>query len=355
MSKPVKTKIANAIQQNITVIGGCSLVLLASLMTGCGGGGGGSSSSSPSSSSGETSNTPPDSGSSATGNRVSRILYDLDNNGIYEGERSFSYDSDGRVVAENYTYHDDSVTDTNFDGFSIGAPNYNETTAYSYDSDGLVSLWTVTDPTGHTEISYNYGTDKLIDTELLRFFDNGGALLQSISYELINTNNQLTHWDSHMSSSGSLFQSDDLTHDPSGRVQMDVLTQGIKQTESTYTYSASGKILNLNRVSSAYHSDIDFEYDSDNRLTARISRSDEKNNAYRWSYAYDGSGRQSEWLIDKLDDGSTEAAVRYEYEDGPCATVFIWAPRSEPNFVVSTTVPYAPGSGYAQIPVCVTQ
>jgi len=65
----------------------------------------------------------------------------------------------GNIVAEKCTYQDDTVTDTNFDGFSIGAPNYNETTAYSYDSDDLLSLWSVTDTAGRTKVQFFWLND----------------------------------------------------------------------------------------------------------------------------------------------------------------------------------------------------
>jgi len=352
MSKPLTAVVKNRIQKKMFTTGGNFLVLVAALLTACSHGNG----SSPAPQPDGTLNPPPDSQNNETGNRISRILYDLDNNGTYEGERSFSYDNDGRLIAENYVYHDDGMSDTNFGSFSIGAPNYNEATSYSYDSEGLLSLWSITDPTGRIEFSYGYDPNQFIDTHLLSFFDNSGALLQSISFDMTVTGNELTHWESRISSTGSISQSDDLTYNASGQVKTDLLDQGGQQTESTYTYSATGKILNIQLTNiqppNLYTSDVDFEYDPAGRLTSRLSHGNELRDIYRWSYHNDESGRQREWLVDLLDDGSIEAVARSEYEDGPCISAFIWAPRGEPNFVASPATPYAPGSGYAVIPVC---
>lgn len=339
--------IATAFQNERQTIKSCAVILIASLITACGGGGHGSSTPPDT-----TQNPPPGSFGSQTGKRLARILYDLDNNGVYEGERTFSFDNDGRVTAENYTYHADATPDTTFGSFSIGAPSYNETVAYDYNAEGLVALWSITDPSGRTEFSNEYGTNNLIDSQTLSFFDNGGALLQSISFNLTNENNQLTRWDSRIASAASAFQSDVLTYDAAGRVQSDVLTQGSNQTESIYTYSATGKIFNIKKTGPAYHGNINFEYGAGDRLSARVSSADEVSDAYRWRYQYDANGLLSEEQIDLLDDGTAEASMRYEYEDGACSAVFIWAPRGEPNFVKSATRPYAPGSGYAVIPVC---
>lgn len=367
MFSSARTKLSCLIQQGTKTVS--PIILVTTLIASCGGGNQSSPSTSDNtpqissssikseSSSTFSSNTAESTSSSTSsnenGSRVANIFYDLDNNGVYEGNRRFRYDIEGRVIAEDYTYVDDTIEDADFGRFSIGAPAWDETTLYTYNADGTISFMSVADSTWLTEFRYEYDANRNVEKQFLNFFKNGN-LEQSISYEMTNNNNQLIRWDLYMSPSISSYQSDELTLNANGQIEKDVLTQtqGGKKVESSYTYNSLGKILNIQRIDGFYQNNIDFEYDANNRIVARISRADAKNTAYRWIYYYNASGHQSEWLIDLLDDGSTQAKVRIEYESGPCKPVFIWAPRSEPNFIASPNLPYAPGSGYAQVPVC---
>ncbi|MFZ5593247.1 MAG: hypothetical protein ACOY4D_03095 [Pseudomonadota bacterium] len=314
------------------------------------------------------SNTPPgpnpgagnsSGGGSASAHRISRIRYDLDNNGDIDSVRTFSYDADGRVVAEHYTYTGDGIADTDFGSFSIDAPPGDQTVTYTYDSAGLLQLWSNVDASGgRIDSRYEYGDDTLVDRYTIDMFAAHGALTNSTYFELDYTGTQLTGWRHYIDGGGTLMQSAALTHNAGGQVQSDLLTVAMTgaQTRTDYTYTPVGKV-DLVRQSdpaagSAFFNEHDYTYDSANTLVAEIITSSNPGDGYRWDYTVNGDGQRTQWRIDLGSDLTVEAVVHIEWEAGSCRQTFFWAPRAHPNFVATTTIPYVPGSGYAVLPVC---
>lgn len=313
------------------------------------------------------SNTPPgpnpgagnsSGGGSASAHRISRIRYDLDNNGDIDSVRTFSYDADGRVIAEHYTYTGDGAADTDFGSFSIDAPPDDQTVTYTYDSAGLLQLWSTVDASGdRIDSRYEYGNDALVDRYTLDMVNAQGALTNSMVFELDYTGTQLTGWRHFINSGGTLMQSAALTHNAGGQVQSDLLTVAMTsaQTLTEYTYTAAGTIDRVRQsdpASSAFFNEHDYAYDSGNALVAKISTGSSTDDDYRWDYTVNGDGLRTQWRIDLGSNLTVEAVVHIEWESGPCRQTFFWAPRAHPNFVAAATVPYVPGSGYAVLPVC---
>jgi len=295
-------------------------------------------------------------GGTASNRRLSRVLYDLDNNGTVDGVTEFSYDNDGRVIQETYTYTADGTADTDFKSFSIGAPAYNQTVTYTYNGAGLLTTLSTTDPSGRTDMVYDYGADTLVDQLTLEIYNTSGALTEQDNFNLTYNAGQLTAWDFRLGDN-TMIQSDALTYNASSQVQSDVLTQamGGSQALSEYTYNTAGMIASIHKTkpsSTSYFINVDFEYDAFGLLSARVATGNKFDDKYRWDYTYGDNDELQTKAIDLGSNGTPEATVTAEWEDGACRTVFLWAPRAEPNFVANAALPYAPASGYAVIPVC---
>lgn len=301
------------------------------------------------------------SGNEVTGNRrILRLNYDLDNNGIIDSVRSFNYDSDGRIVAEDYVYSGDGTPDTNFGSFSIDGPAYNQSVTYSYNSAGLLNVWSTTQQGSRTDMVYDYGADALTDQLALDTYNSSGALIDHSVFNLSYTAGSLTGWEFRLGDN-TLIQSNALTYSISTQVQSDLLTQTLGGAQSLfeYTTSATGKIDLIHTSNpesgSTFFNDVDFVYDTADRLVSRVTTSSKTADNYRWNYAYDSNDELTTKQIDLASNGTIEATITAEWEDGACRTVFSWAPRAEANFVASATIPYAPSSGYVVIPVCSSQ
>lgn len=297
-------------------------------------------------------------GGSANAHRITRMRYDLDNNGTIDSVRTFSYNADGRVVAEHYTYTGDGSPDTDFRNFSIDAPSGSQTTNYTYDSSGLLQLWSIVDASGaRTDSRYEYGNDKLIDRYTIDTFNAAGGLTGTVYFQMDNMGTRLTDWRLYVDGNSTPSQNAALTYNAGGQVQSDLLTVATAgtQTLTTYAYNAAGRIQSVRQSTpsnSAFFSEHAYTYSSANTLSAIIATGNSANDIYRWDYTVNSDGLNTEWRIDLDSNQTVEAIVYIDWESGPCLQTFIWAPRAHPNFVAGGNVPYAPGSGYAVLPTC---
>lgn len=346
-----------------------SVALVVAVLAGCGGG----ESSSPAGSGsnngsgntggnngGNTGSGGSGSGSGQTGMRVSRILYDFDNNGTFEGERRITYFSDGRIAAETYVYTDDGTPDTNLGSFTLSGPkdNQNQDITYTYSPNG--TLFTVAyDSSGHhMRDTYTYDANGMV-TRLDSFTqDSSGALISSLAWVHSLNGLQLNQYKLYLSGSNTALLDYTINYNGAGQVDTDLQTVSGsgQQNMRTYTWRSDGKISAIDETDPApgatYQASIKFTYDSNSHLVSRLYATTYQNETYRWDWVLDNNGLPIEKRVDLSANGTVEAVVRYEYEQGPCTKVYLWYPRSEPNFVINTAVPYKPGTGYVEIPVC---
>lgn len=288
--------------------------------------------------------------STSTGShRIKRMIYDLENNGTTDGIREFIYNDQGYLTSENYTYVGDSDVDTDFISFFIDAPSYDSSSNISYDTSNHVVLITSISETGSSESAYEYGIDDLLDQYTEKTFDVNGELKTDLKYGVIYSDSLLVRWEMFLD--GSLSQYNDLSYDNSG-----LGTSNLHNTVGLleYTYNESGYISRIRNtvptLSDLEIYSVDFEYDAEAHLISRITQGSDLN--YRWDYTYSDDGLQQSWKIDLSSDGSIEAAVTIEWEEGSCEEAFYWVPLAEPNFLLNEDYPYAPGSGFIKNNEC---
>lgn len=301
----------------------------------------------------------PGGGIGSSTQRLLRLRYDLDNNGVIDAVRTFDYDADGRVIDEQYVYTDDGSADTDFDTFSIDAPPHDQHVTYAYTATGLLERWTIADEPGEREENvYQYGSDALVDRYAVDLFDAQGALAGNIAFTLDQSGTQLIGWESIASNGATPIQRDELRYDSAGRVGSDLLTTTLTgaQRLTTYTYTASGRIDTIRQSDPAPNSptliEANYVYDTLDRLTRVSFTGPTAGERYTWTYEVNSNGLRTQWRIDMGSNQTVEAVIHSEWEAAPCRHVFLWAPRAHPNFVADESVPYAPGSGYAVQPVC---
>lgn len=88
-------------------------------------------------------------------NRISKISYDFDLNGISDAEESFSYDSNGRITERNYLYIDDGVEDVyRMASLEWGGDTSEGSHMYRYNDSGLVIF---------SEVNFIYKKAKLLE------------------------------------------------------------------------------------------------------------------------------------------------------------------------------------------------
>lgn len=290
--------------------------------------------------------------------RVTRVRYDFDNNGIFEGERVYNYDTSGRIASVDYTYTSDGVTDTDFRSFSI-APKINEQVDVVYGADGRVQRWLTDSTASAAEFAYVWRSDGRLDDATLTITAKAQSLtvVQDLAFSY-NTGNLLAQWvqtgsvagtnttiTTGLSYTGSVLSSD------LGTTAFTTSTgqSGSSQDRHEYTWTASGK-LDLVRVTvptnPAYLSRDDYQYDANDRLSAHVHLPNDPADNATWRYLYDGSSdRVTTWTIDMASNGSTEARMEIEWESGACQVAYAWAPRARPNFVATGHAPHVPGTG----------
>ena len=293
--------------------------------------------------------------------RVARLLYDFDNNGIFEGEAQFTYDATGRVILENYVYTDDSAPDTDFRTFTIGGSTENMTTSYSYDANGLLETWVIDQGGDRFTTTYTYSNDRLVTAVNTVFEDNTGAETARITSELSYTGTRLDRYTAVTMILGlpgqGISDTYDLSYDGAGLLASDLMTSVLgAQSEQTYSWRVDGNIdmiQNTNPDPAINFTEIvDFIYDVNNRLITRQVLANDPGDDYKWDMVYDSADRLIEERIDLDSDGSVEAVVQSQWEDGPCAPVFLWTLRAEPNFKADPASLYLPGTGYAVFSIC---
>lgn len=328
-------------------------------LSACGGGGG--SGSSPSGTDPDTGdNTPDEPGPPGTGQRVRVVHYDFDHNGTAEGRAELSYDSAGRIERIDYRYSDDGTPDTDFLSFSLDFGAENNTHEYAYDEEGYISSIVMTSPSSRIVNLYTWNDQGLITDYSIEFYAPAGGLQNIVRYELIYDNGQLTGWNETFEPTG-MPQSDlaegVIAYDPVTALPMMISRTGRPggmREDTDLVFSDGGQVSSLTTTTPsipAYESNISFVYSTQGRITERNVLPDDPAQTYSWLFTYNGSLMQQQ-LIDMGSNGSYEAALSYEWEEGLCAQIMIWAPRAEPNFIATGNEPFIPGTGYARLDYC---
>lgn len=325
------------------------LALLISLgLTGCGGGDDGAAAGSGAGTGAGTGTG----ASTATPQRVARLRYDFDANGVVEGELVVTYDAVGRVATETYTYTDDGTPDTVFGSFSIGAAQQNFANTYRYDANDRLQQLVMVEA-GNT-ITSTYGRDAEGWVTALDMAFADSSLPYSLVFTVTPSGALPTQVLMQITAAGTTqdVQRHDLAYDAAGRVSTDTTTtlSTGSSTALAYTWDASGHAQTITQTdgNGATVSTVTLERDASNRPLSRLT-TQAMGSPYRWRWDYTALT----WTIDLGDNGSTEAIVHTVLESGPCLPTVMWQPGAEPNAPASDTLPVIPGAGYAVLPYCV--
>lgn len=309
------------------------------------------------------------SGSPGGVQRIRLMHYDFDNNGTPEGRAEASYDSDGFLMSIDYRYRDDGMPDTDFRTFSLGFGAEDRTEDYDYDDEGRIISLAQTTSSSRINNIYTWNDENLITDYTIEIYDSSGGLQNTVRFDLTYESGRLARWNEEFELTGS-----GATPLAEGEITYDAMTglpsmlsretSGGSTEDTALTFNAGGQIDSIITTSPdipGFESSVQFSYADQGNANAdagdileRRALPDDPADNYSWVFTYDG-GLLREHLIDMGSDGTHEAVIVSEWEDGTCRQSFIWGPRAEPDFIAEGNEPYIPGTGYARLDYCDTR
>jgi YD repeat-containing protein len=279
------------------------------------------------------------------------MRFDYDNNGSFEGLSEFFYDADGRISEERYSYVDDGVADLHQAGTLqsyLGREDLDNTTSYTYDTDGRLQSWVISDSLNTTTISYSYDANGLI-TRVDEVNQSGsGALLFSSYHVLEYSGQQLIRHTQYDASDSSRLSTYQIYYDNSGYVVTNQMNSNLSSYESllSYSYLSNGLTDRIDEIapSPSSTSELAAEYAYNN--AGQVTRFDLHVADFRWERLFGANGKVSEVRVDNALDGSVDAVVSIEWEQAVCTPVLLWNPRAFVYMKAEPPSPYLPGTGY---------
>ncbi|MET0050956.1 MAG: hypothetical protein ABW095_07720 [Candidatus Thiodiazotropha sp.] len=342
------------------------------LMPACGGGGGGggggdeqgsTDSEDPVVDDGD--GTSDETGSGGTGSRVSRVRFDFDNNGVFEGVREYEYASDGKIIQERYTYTDDGTADVELGNAltlsnSIDVDSVDETVSYAYDSEGRLQTWVGYNNETRQTCRYTYNADDLITRIDVTIEDGSGAITSQYQHALSYSGQRLVEHTMTMDGETSPTLEFAIVYDAAGYVIENNMTttQSGLVSRYAYTYLANDRtdtITDTVPTLSAYRMAFEFGYNVDDQPAYLNFITEGTGNDSRYSFVeqYDADGRHVTRQVDDRIDGTIDAVVEIEWEEMACVPVLDWHPRTLVPDPVDSTSPYKPGTGYVWLRHCI--
>ncbi len=315
-----------------------SIIALFSV-SGCGGGGGGTAS---------PNDIATPQGSSQ---RVVRMRFDYDNNGTFEGLSEFFYDASGRITEERYSYVDDGVADLHQAGTLqsfLGREELDNTTSYTYDANGRLQSWVISDSLNTTTTSYSYDANDLI-TRVDEVNQSGtGAVLFSSYHMLDYSGQQLIRHTQYDTSDSSRISTYQIYYDGSGYVVTNQMNSNLSSYESllSYSYLSNGLTDRIDEIAPDPSSTSELAAEYAYNAAGQVTRFDLHVADFRWERLFSADGKVSEVRVDNAMDGSVDAVVMVEWEQAACTPVILWNPRAFVYMKAEPPSPYLPGTGY---------
>ncbi|MET0007642.1 MAG: hypothetical protein ABW124_15635 [Candidatus Thiodiazotropha sp. 6PLUC9] len=341
-------------------------LLTALLSSGCGGGGGGGGdNTTPDSDSGTTEDnvdsddTQPD---TQSGYRVLRRQYDFDLNGVIDGVSEFVYDTNGRLMEEQYTYTDDGTPDIRLLGSTLPRENLNTTATYTYDTDGRVETWSETNSEYSFTTTYTYNTSGLISRVDTTSLDSIGGVTTQVHHLLEYDGIRLIEHTHHLNNNPVANQTYQIEYNSDGRVSTNNMAVNPPGSDSlfSYTYFSNGNTETVIATTPSTPSIGDmvynFAFNSANQPTSFEFRSDldQYTDDFSYTYRYADNALLSESLVDRYLDGSTDVRIITEWEAGVCTPMILWGVRAIVPTNSDPSSPYIPGTGYWESDFCAT-
>lgn len=345
------------------LVGSAIIILPLTLLSACGGGGGGDETPTDDNNSDNTddSSTSDDADTGSTNIRVSRIRYDFDNNGIFEGTREYEYDTAGRILEERYSYTDDGTEDTDLAGTlsnSIALDPIDETITYTYDSEGRLQTWVGLTSESRATYTYTFNDDNLITGVDGTIEDETGAVTSQFKHTLTYSEQRLIRHTMTLNNEVTPMQEFEIGYDGSGYIitNQQTMTSSNQVSLQTYTYLTNGRpntIVDTAPSLPDYRMTYEFGYTANNQPDyMNVITEGLLSDRYSRLFQYDGNGRQITTQIDEAIDGTIDAVAEIEWEEGVCSSVLSWHPRTVVTDTVDLSSPYKPGTGYVWLPHC---
>jgi hypothetical protein len=340
-------------------------------------------------------------GTNVSNRRIARVIADYDNNGQQDAIRELSYDGDGRLLSDIYTYLGDGTTDRlNLDERDA----LQVSTIFDYDANGRLILWdraitfinlgsVSAGRVARVVMENSYNADGTVNQYKSTAYNISGQLLpfQPLIFEANYNGNQLINF----TNSSSVFGTT-MTTTTTFNYGANGLPDSAEANTPAVTVSVAGQTITM----PAYSLFHDFEWDAELRNTRYLfsypldvtqptiingfidvkSSFDSMGLLTNQDYTSDSQADKSLWSLDSrltfaydpLDNkplivswdlnrnGSIDATLTYEWEMGTCATSYFWTPVSlAPNRYHGyslANVPhpsFVPGTGFNRLENCI--
>ncbi|MCF6252578.1 MAG: VCBS repeat-containing protein [Methylococcaceae bacterium] len=292
--------------------------------------------------------------------RVIKVSYDFDANGVTDATDVFHYNFDGSLADFSYVYTGDSIVDK----LNTRDKNFNnETNTFSYNSEGLVNRFVVDRGSEIVESNAIFLNSQISRIDMEVRDDMGNVSVhQHWLFDYINNDlNQVQNIDTL---TGNLVSILDFFYDSNGLpFTMDMSFQSSELIfANTFTWSSDFQIGAISTVIAAIGTgNVDLFYDAQNRLSNELwsftgfvgsPYAKLQNTNYRKSYFYNVDNLKVREEYDLDDNGNIDAILTYEWEQAPCLPSFYWAPNGMPNFITTSDFSYVAGTGAFQFEFC---
>ncbi|MDP2521542.1 hypothetical protein Q8W30_03070 [Neptunomonas phycophila] len=322
------------------------------LLTACGGGGGGGSSSS--SSSTDTPDVP------ESGYRVSQVQLDYDNNGTPDATVAITYDSNGSIESENYTYTDDGTPD--LFRFYNSAGDSSEAYSYEHLATGQLSNLHIESGTRQSFSQYTYNSSNQLST-VTETITNGTSVSEKRT-TFTYSGGRLTGYNTVNTVDSSPISRGQFSYDGDGRIetQTQETWQAASSTWSTLTYTTSWTDEGyIEEVAVDTNDDgnaditLAYTYGSGGEVLSRVRTdftNDTQDSTVTYRYSSNNIRNGEDW--DLGSDGSIDATLSITVANEACQYSYGWNAGATANFGYEETTDYTPGSGAYRIRACIT-
>lgn len=332
---------------------GFSLSLVA-----CGGGGGSSNPNPTEDNSGGNTGPGGAAGAKSFPNRVTRVDYDYDNNGMLDATDTISYDANGHVTQTSYHYSDDGMPDL-LNLRDTGTTQ--ETGTLTYDSAGNITLFVVDRQSERFEVNFTSDASGLPTRLDWRQLNASGGQTAAQYWTFAYTNQRLDTVDNFITATNQLSNSQSFTYGANGLPTTSGFTSSGINATTTFTWRGDGKLEALNTQNdNGAVSNVTLTYNAQGLQQNQdwlnngsgFSYNAVPGKSYTRSITYDAQNRPATTRYDLDSDGNIDATVTLTWENEPCIPATLWAPNGFPNFIKDDARAFVPGVGFFTTEFC---
>ena len=291
--------------------------------------------------------------------RLTRVVYDFDNNGNPDADLNIGYDAAGFVVSTDYTYFGDGTEDlfNTEDDDTI-----QEDGVFVHDGNGLlfqVDLDRGTESFDN-DVTFTNGRFDRIDS-ITR--DAGGVVTSDVYFDFSYVGDDVVQIAGRQTSDNALINTLNLTYGTDGLPETyDLISAGVS-IFNTLDFDTAGNFISVSSTASGGFGSgtgtltylpgsgqLETEVWTQTGFVGSLL-SEFPGENYTKHYTYDGADLLLTEEVDIDSDSSVEAVLSFEWTLGTCNPSFQWAPNGQPNFSSMPSQPsmvpdaYVPGTG----------